>query len=271
MQTGFPLGDDATIKFDARAPKEFTLLLRRPMWAGEGFSVRVNGQPVPALPKAPGYVEIKRVWKTGDTVALAPPKTLGLDRLADAPKHAAVGWGPLVLAGDLGAAPRRREDGDGDGVRTPLPEAPVLVTDRPVGEWLKPVAGKPGTFRATGIARTLSSNSTMDLEFAPFYAVHRRTYGAYWEFLTPAEYDGGRRAVAEEKARVARLEAATVAYLATVDPAGEKPFNMQGEETTLVRADAKPGRRSAKGFSSDLTADPAATLALVVTHNSDQR
>ena len=271
MQTGFPLGDDATMTFDARAPREFTLALRRPMWAGEGFSVRVNGQPVTALPKAPGYVEIKRVWKTGDTVALALPKTLGLDRLADNPTRAAVGWGPLVLAGDLGAAPRRREDGDGDGVRTPMPEAPVLVTDRPVAEWLKPVAGKPGTFRATGVARTVSSNGTMDLEFAPFYAVHRRTYGAYWEFLTPAEYDSRRRTIADEKARVARLDAATVAYLATVDPAGEKPFNMQGEETTIVRADGKPGRRSAKWFSYDLAGNLAAPLALVVTYNSDQR
>jgi uncharacterized protein len=271
MQTGFPIGDDAAITLDVKSPKEFTLALRRPMWAGQGFGVRVNGQTVSALPKAPGYVEIKRVWKTGDTVALVLPKTLDLERLADNPRHAAVSWGPLVLAGDLGQAPRRREDGDGDGVRTPLPEAPVLVTDRPVGEWLKPVAGKPGTFRATGVARTVSTAGTMDLEFAPFYAVHRRTYGAYWEFLSNAEFETRRAALATEKARVAALDAATVAYLSTVEPAAEKPFNMQGEETTIVRADGKPGRRSAKWFSYDLRSNGASPIALVVTYNSDQR
>jgi DUF1680 family protein len=271
MQTGFPIADDATMKFEVKAPKEFTLALRRPMWAGDGFAVRVNGQAVNAFPKPPAYAEIKRVWKSGDTVTLALPKTLGLDRLADDPRHAAVGWGPLVLAGDLGPAPRRREDGDGDGVRTPMPEAPVLVTDRPVSEWLKPVAGKPGTFRASGVARTVSSASPMDLEFAPFYAVHRRTYGAYWEFLTSAEFEARRTEIAAEKARVARLDAATVAYLSTVEPAAEKPFNMQGEETTIVRADGRPGRRSAKWFSYDLPSNGSPSIAVVVTYNSDQR
>ncbi len=152
-----------------------------------------------------------------------------------------------------------------------MPEAPVLVTDRPVNEWLKPVAGKPGTFRASGVARTVSTAGTMDLEFAPFYAVHRRTYGAYWEFLTNAELEARRAALAAEKARVAQLEAATVAHLSPVEPASEKPFNMQGDETTIVRADGKPGRRSAKWFSYDLTSNGVSPIAIVVTYNSDQR
>jgi hypothetical protein len=111
----------------------------------------------------------------------------------------------------------------------------------------------------------------MDLEFAPFYAVHRRTYGAYWEFLSDADFQARRAAIAEEKARLARLDAATVTYLSTVEPSAEKPFNMQGEETTIVRADGKPGRRSARWFSYDLPLNGAATIAVVVTYNSDQR
>ena len=46
---------------------------------------------------------------------------------------------------------------------------------------------------------------------------------------------------------------------------------MQGEETTIVRADGKPGRRSAKWFSYDLPSNGASPIALVVTYNSDQR
>jgi hypothetical protein len=46
---------------------------------------------------------------------------------------------------------------------------------------------------------------------------------------------------------------------------------MQGVETTIVRADGKPGRRSAKWFSYDLPSHGASPIALVVTCNSDQR
>lgn len=271
MATGFPEGDTATMKFQVRAPRAFTLALRRPSWAGNGFSVTVNGNAVSVLPRPGSYVEVKRTWKTGDTVALVLPKTIELDRLADNPKKAAVVWGPLVLAGDLGPAPRRREDGDGDGVRSAPPEPPSLVTSQPIAAQLTPVAGKPGTFLAKGLARTPSSAAALDVEFRPFYSVHRRVYGAYWDVLTPTEYEAKRVEIAAEKRRKADLDAATIAALVTIEPAAEKPFNQQGEESTIVRAEGRPGRRSAKWFSYDLPVDGSSAVAVVVTYNSDNR
>ena len=38
-------------------PKAFTLALRRPSWAGDGFTVRVNGAAVAALPKPGSYYD----------------------------------------------------------------------------------------------------------------------------------------------------------------------------------------------------------------------
>ncbi len=149
METSFPEGESATLTLDLRAPKSFTIAFRRPSWAGDGFEVRVNDKTVAQRLRS-GYVEITRTWMPGDEIWLMLPKTLKLERLKDNPKKAAVLWGPLVLAGDLGAAPRRRDDGDGDGVRAAAPEPVALVTDRPVTEWLKPVSGKPGVFRASG-------------------------------------------------------------------------------------------------------------------------
>jgi len=46
METGFPEGERATIRVEARQPREFTLMLRQPFWAGDGFAVRVNGESV---------------------------------------------------------------------------------------------------------------------------------------------------------------------------------------------------------------------------------
>lgn len=270
MATTFPEGDAASLTFDVRAPREFTLALRRPSWAGAGFGVRVNGQAVTQVPNAGSYVEIKRTWKTGDTVALTLPKTLRLERLADNPKKGVVMWGPLVLAGDLGPAPRRGDDGDGDGVRSAPPEAAAIVTERPLTDLIKPVNGKPATFLALGVARTLSSEYAADVEFRPFYGVHRRVYSAYWDVLTPMEFAAKVAEADAEKQRQAELEAATIAALVTIEPAAEKPFNPRGEESTIVRNDGRPGRRSAKWFSYDLPVE-GTDVTLVVTYNSDNR
>ncbi|MCX8107573.1 MAG: glycoside hydrolase family 127 protein, partial [Verrucomicrobiae bacterium] len=47
VDTGFPEGDAATVKLELDSPREFTLAIRRPFWAGENFAVKVNGEPLP--------------------------------------------------------------------------------------------------------------------------------------------------------------------------------------------------------------------------------
>jgi DUF1680 family protein len=152
MKTTFPEGDTATLTLDLRAPKAFTLLLRRPSWAGDGFNVKVNGTFTTSLPQPGAYVEVKRTWKSGDIVAVVLPKRLRIERLHDDPTRAAIMWGPLVLAGDLGAIPRQA--------------APALVADTPVDVWLEPVAGKPGSFRTAGVGgrtRALLQSAPADI------------------------------------------------------------------------------------------------------------
>ena len=55
------------------------------------------------------------------------------------------------------------------------------------------------------MARTVSTQTPIDVEFSPFFSMHRRTYAAYWDVLTPAELDGaGARARRRARARCAR-------------------------------------------------------------------
>ena len=271
MATSFPEGDQAALSVDARTPRQLTIALRRPSWAGDGFAVTVNGQPVGNLPAPGGYLEITRRWQSGDRVAMTLPKTLRLERLGDKPSKAAVMWGPLVLAGDLGAAPRRRDDGDGDGVRAAAPEPVALVTDRPVSEWIVPVAGKSGAFKASGVARIISSQAPVAVEFAPFYAMHRRTYTAYWDVLGAAELKTRADELAAERERERALEAVTVVRVDPSDRDTEKKFNQQGVDTSVIRTDGRSGRRAIQWFSYDLPIEPEAAVALVATYNSDQR
>ena len=140
MATDFPLGEAASVKVRTKTPKKFTLALRRPYWAGDGFSVKVNGQSLKDIPPADSYVKITRVWHQDDTVDLNLPKVLRKEPLPDNPSRMAIMWGPLVLAGDLGPEVRGKEN---DEENPPAPSAPpIVVTDEPLQQWLKPESGQ---------------------------------------------------------------------------------------------------------------------------------
>lgn len=263
VDTSFPEGDSATVKLTLGSPKPFTLSLRRPSWAADGFTVNVNGENVNALPAPGSYVELKRTWKTGDTVVLVLPKALRLEPLSDNRRRAAILWGPLVLAGDLGPQPERARGAPS----SPPVQAPALVAaERPVTDWLKPVADKPGTFRSDGVGRD------RDVELVPFYRLHRRAYAAYWDLFTPPEYEKKVVEIAAERERQQRLEAATVAHLQPGNPEVERSFNQQGEDTSIARAvEGRQGRTGRAWFSYDLAVDATKPMAVIVTYHSDQR
>ena len=277
METDFPEGESATLSLTVATPKELTIALRRPYWAGTNFSIKVNGELVaPELLAAPGsdgggrrggsssapkaswFVELKRTWKTGDAIAITLPKTLRLEPLPDNARRVAFLWGPLVLAGDLGAEEGRPRGREHDAV-------PVFVSaERPVTDWLKPVPDKPGSFRTEGVGKD------RDVDFFPFYRLHRHTYAIYWDLFTPSEWDQRAAELAAQRERQRKLEAATVGFVQPGEMQAERDANMQGEDTEPLRLQSRAGRRGTKWFSFDLPVDPAQPMALVVTYNHDE-
>lgn len=263
MSTDFPMGESASLKITSKSPKKFTLALRRPYWAGAGFSVKVNGQVQKDLPKPDSYVEITRAWKSGDTVELVLPKTLRKEPLPDNPERFALMWGPLVLAGDLGAETFRERDGEGWKVTA---NAPVLVAaNQSVENWLKPVAGKPGTFLTSDVGLTT------DITFVPFYELPRRKYAIYWDMFTPEEWKKKSEAYAAEQEKQKKLEAATVAFAQPGQMQTERDFNEQGEESSPVHLEGHYGRRGMKWFSFDLPVEAGHPMELLVTFSNDGR
>jgi len=263
MSTDLPIGETATLKVSPDKAKKFTLALRRPFWAGNGFKVDVNGHALKDLPKPDSYVEITRTWKAGDTVEIVLPKTLRKEPLPDNPNRTAILWGPLVLAGDLGPELDRRSLRQSG---TLPPAAPVLVTaDQKIDDWLKPVAGKPGVFRTANVG--LSS----DIEFAPFYTMPRRRYAVYWDVFTPAEWQKTSEAYAAEAEKKKRVEAATVGFAQPGQMQTERDFGQQGEDSSPVQLMGRYGRQATKWFSFELPVDPTHPMLLVVTYSNDAR
>jgi uncharacterized protein len=261
LETSFPEGESASLKFTLASPKKFTLALRRPSWAGENFSVKVNGKAVAKLPPPGSFVEIKRTWKSGDTVALVLPKQLHEEPLPDNPRRVALMWGPLVLAGDLGPEQGRRRRGQSNDV-------PVLVAaETPVAEWLKPVAGQPGDFQSVGVGHD------KDVQFVPFYRLHERTYAVYWDTFTPGEWEKKSADYAAQQVREEKLKLATVAFVQPGQMQSERDFNMQSsgpEDSSVEQTMGHYGRRGTKWFSFDVPVDPEHPMTLACTYNADE-
>ncbi|HXS69819.1 MAG TPA: DUF6805 domain-containing protein, partial [Candidatus Polarisedimenticolia bacterium] len=141
----------------------------------------------------------------------------------------------------------------------------VFVTgDKAINDWLKPVAGKPGEFHTEGVGHD------RDMDFVPFYRLHRRTYAVYWDIYTPTQWDERAKQIAAEREQQKKLEAATVAFAQPGEMQTERDFNEQGEDSEPDRVMGRPGRRGTKWFSFDLPIDATHPMTLVVTYYSDE-
>jgi DUF1680 family protein len=291
VDTDFPEGEKVTIKMTLRSPKEFILALRRPYWAGRGFSVKVNSETISediidpyrdvpesgrlvagrvGVEQSGTYVELKRIWKTGDTVELTLSKTLRLEPTPDNPRVAAIMWGPLVLAADLGP---ERERGGGDISYEP-PAIPVFVAaEHPVDRWVKPVPDHPGHFRITDVGRdSLGADLEVEANLVPFYRLHRRIYAVYFDLFTPPEWEEKKAEYVAEQERLRNLEKATVAYAQPGEMQPERDFNFQGpDDARVTRIMGRPGRRGNSWFSFDLPVESDRPMSLVVTYYSDDQ
>ena len=133
-----------------------------------------------------------------------------------------------------------------------------------MAEWLKPVEDKPGHFRTDGVGRE------SDVEFVPFYRLHRRSYAVYWDLFTEPEWEQKKAEYVAEEQRLQKLEAATVAYAQPGEMQPERDFNYQSPgDSWVVRMMGRPGRWGRSWFSFDLPVEADSPMALVVTYCSD--
>ena len=287
METDFPDGEHATIRLNGRAARPFTLAVRRPGWAGDRFEIAVNGESLVAPPIAslrPGgaggrdlglddgapapssYVSIERSWKSGDVVSVTMPKALRLELTPDDRTVAAILWGPLVLAGDLG--PRVEEE---HGKR---PDAAALVAgDRPIESWIVPAPARAGDFRVAGVARRIvkPNDAPVDLSLTPFYRTHGRTYSVYFDVLTERDLEARVAARTAELARASRLERATIAFVQPGSPADEQKFQFRSDPATrpIVHTSERTGRGGSGWFSFELPVEVSGAQSMVVTYHND--
>lgn len=193
QQTAFPDEQASTIVVEARRPSAFKLNIRIPSWA-QGASIAVNGKTVQADLQPGTLAVVDRIWKDRELVRVTLPMRLHLQPMPDDPKLAAILYGPIVLAGELGSVPLDRVQRPENNLRKwfqadPYPDADRLaltgVTDR-FEDWIEPVPGKPLTFRTKAVGQP------RDFVLSPFYRLFNQRYNVYWK-LEFRKAQGGRR------------------------------------------------------------------------------
>ena len=234
QETRYPDTDTVSLTLKTRRPVTLALRLRHPAWATQGFDVLVNGRRENINSKPGSFVEIRRRWKTGDRVELKVPMSLRLESLPDNPNRAAVLYGPTVLAGELGSV-------DESGVAG-LALVPALITeDKPLAEWIKPIAGVPATFETVGVGRP------GDVKLSPFFRLHRSRYAVYWDFFTAQQWVAREADYKAELERVRRLEAMTVDFAQPGEMQPERDHNMLGERTETGEHSGRKWRHALNG------------------------
>ncbi len=103
QQTDYPAEGSVRLVVESSHPSTFTLRLRIPQWSMNS-QVKLNGEPVAA--RAGTYLELRREWQPGDTVAIELDVTV---RVVDGQREAAarsVAYrGPLLLVYDAWRGP----------------------------------------------------------------------------------------------------------------------------------------------------------------------
>jgi DUF1680 family protein len=190
QQTRFPESD--TVRFTITEPGAgpLALRLRIPEWVHGKVQLLVNDRPFIPRDTSGAYATLQRKWKRGDVVTAVFPMRLHLEPTPDNPSIAAILYGPVVLAGELGKAgmegvSQYQEDMWRNVHASPLPDIPFFVGSREQpGEWIKPAPEGGLAFRAQ------PADGAGEVTLRPFYQVSDQRYSVYWDIFSPAEWQG---------------------------------------------------------------------------------
>ncbi len=170
QNTAYPEEQGTTIGIECGDPVNLDFMVRYPYWAEQGIEIKVNGKKKKTGRDAGSYVRISGTWNSGDIIDVNIPFSLRLETMPDDPNRVAFMYGPLLMAGDLGAV----EDSN---AYDPM-YVPILLTDtRDPSVLLEAAEAEVNTFLTAGVGRP------RDVTLKPFYKTHERRYTVYWDIF----------------------------------------------------------------------------------------
>lgn len=204
QETNFPY--EPCTKLTITKGGTYTLSVRHPKWAAQGYAIAVNGvtQDISVTKGTASYVDIKRKWRKGDVVTIQLPMELKYMECPNYKDYVAFSYGPILLAAQTSATCKEEaantglpyeqlhnEYGDDSrmghslGVRgrlKSLSSSPMLLCERSkVMDRIMPQDLKRLQFsiKVDG-SDTTKAMQWQRLTLKPFYEIQHARYICYW-------------------------------------------------------------------------------------------
>ncbi|GAC1422700.1 MAG: hypothetical protein NVSMB67_19900 [Flavisolibacter sp.] len=126
QQTDYPVSGNISLKFFLPESEDLSVRIRIPAWSLQS-ALTVNGKGAKVVPGQ--YAEIRRIWKSGDTVNLMLDMRGRVIHMGKQPENIAIVRGPIVLSRDA-----RLGGPNVDAVITPVVDKDGYVELEPAGE-----------------------------------------------------------------------------------------------------------------------------------------
>ncbi|MDN4068840.1 glycoside hydrolase family 127 protein [Paenibacillus vini] len=277
--TDIPQSDKATFTIDAAPSEAVTIKFRSPEWVAKGQKVamKINGETMSAE-ASEGYMDIHRVWKTGDVVELTFPLEVQVSTLQDNPEAAAFTYGPLVLSAGLGteqmvAIPHLASQ------KANLPAGVtfkdyILIKDGNVDDWVRDINNN--LVKTEGKLEFTLRNTDEDnhLKFTPFYTLYKERYGIYF-YLSALDSPTFQKNILNKKT-AAKKAIAKIDEVQITNDQHELAHNLQGNTGGgsfggEQYRQAWSGTSGAAWLSYDMAVDPSVTNYISTRYHSGDK
>ncbi|MCJ7842428.1 glycoside hydrolase family 127 protein [Lederbergia sp. NSJ-179] len=266
QKTDFPNSENVSLYIEQIDPSLTQIHIRLPYWVAGSVEVTANGEKVEGSRKQ-GYLVLKRNWQVGDRVEIQLPMNLHTYTAKDDPNKVGILYGPIVLAGALGAENFPEQDILEDHLKLnnyPLIDVPNLVASKDqINDWIKRVDENSLTFETDAIGQP--GNSKVIL--LPFYEIHHQRYTLYWNMMDEEAYT---TFVDEEKIQEEQLREKTVDF---VQPGEQQPeiehgFKANKSHSSYLNLVQRRWRDCRDGgfFQYDMAVEPMKQMYLQVSY-----
>ena len=278
QETTFPDEEKTRLSFTCQ-PSKFVLMVRYPSWVDEGkLKINVNGKSIKPGGHPSSYVQIDRLWKSGDNVEIFLPMHNSIEHLPNVPSYIAFMHGPILLGAKTGnedlkglVADDSRWGHIPSGKKLPVDQAPIIISDKinNLTGKLLPVKGKPLSFSVSAI----KFYNQEDFLFEPFYRIHDSRYMIYWKILSENQLKSFSDSLSVIERERLELQGRTVDFVA---PGEQQPeadhmiksmFSNTGNYLDKFWRDA----RNEGFFSYELSTRLESGLSLVVRYWGNER
>jgi DUF1680 family protein len=184
--TDLPLSNKVTFNIYTAPIDEVNIKFRVPTWIArcQSATVAVNGVAFTAT-ESEGYLNVSRVWKTGDQVELTLPAEVRVSRLPDDPSVVAFVYGPVVLSAGLGTQ-QMESTGHKASAKATIPFG-VIIKDyitinssTTINEWIANIDNNLVQTAGTLEFTLRNTDEDNNLKFTPHYQRYTDRYGIYF-------------------------------------------------------------------------------------------